>query len=143
MPSATFQFYDSFKGYSETVINAATDSFRLMLTNTPLDLITHTVLADLTPVVGVGYASLALTTTWLETGVGTSIWRFSIGADQSWTAGVGGWTPFRYAVIYDDSVAVPVKPLVGVWDYGSALSMNNNDTFTVDVDANFTAYTLS
>ena len=37
---------------------------------------------------------------------------------------------FRYAVIYDDTVAG--DPLVGWWDYGSSITMANAETFTVD-----------
>ena len=42
-----------------------------------------------------------------------------------------------------DTVASPVKPLVGYWDYGSGLSLLAGDSLTLDVDANFSMYTLT
>ena len=41
--------------------------------------------------------------------------------------------PFRYVVIYDDTVAT--DPLVGYYDYGSSITLNSGDSFTVDFDA--------
>lgn len=40
--------------------------------------------------------------------------------------------PFRYVYIYDDTVTTPADPLVGYYDYGSSLTLNNGDSFTVD-----------
>lgn len=141
---ATFTFFDEWKRYQGTVANVDTDTFKLFLTNTAPNVGTNTVKADLTPISGAGgYAEKTLTTTWAETGAGTSIWRFSIGADQTWTAAGAAFDAFRYVVMYDDTVAAPVDPLVGFWDYGSALTLNDTDSLTLNVDANFSAYTLT
>lgn len=141
---AAFTFFDEWKRYQASVANVETDAFKLMLTNTAPNTSTHTVKADLTEISGAGgYAAKAPTTTWAETGAGTGVWRLSIGADQTWTAVGAAFDAFRYIVMYDDTVAAPVKPLVGYWDYGSALTLNTGDSLTVDVDANFSVYTLS
>ena len=48
----------------------------------------------------------------------------------------GGTTgPFRYVYIYDDTVATPVDPLVCYYDYGSALTLNDGETLTIDFNA--------
>jgi hypothetical protein len=52
--------------------------------------------------------------------------------ERGWTAS-GTMGPFRYAIFYDSSAAN--KALIGWWDYGSALTMNSGDTFTVSFDA--------
>jgi hypothetical protein len=52
--------------------------------------------------------------------------------DVVFTASGGSFGPFRYAVVYNDSVASPVKPLVCWWDYGSSISCLDGETFTVD-----------
>lgn len=141
---ATFTFFDEWKRYQGSVANVETDTFKLLLTNTAPIVGTHTVKADLTPISGAGgYAEKTLTTTWAETGAGTGVWRFSIGADQTWTAAGAAFDAFQYVVMYDDTVAAPADPLVGYWDYGSALTLNDTDSLTLNVDADFAAYTLT
>jgi hypothetical protein len=45
--------------------------------------------------------------------------------------------PFRYVYIYNDTVTTPADPIVGYYDYGSSLTLNSGDSFTVDFsDAN-------
>ena len=57
------------------------------------------------------------------------------GTDVVFTASGGAFGPFRYVVLYNDTPAGPVDPLVAYWDYGSAISCNNGETFTVDFGA--------
>jgi len=38
---------------------------------------------------------------------------------------------FRYVVLYNHTQTSPVKPLLGYWDYGSALTLNNGDSLTI------------
>ena len=40
--------------------------------------------------------------------------------------------PFRYVYIYDDTVAN--DPIVGYYDYGSSITLNNGGTLTIDFD---------
>lgn len=54
------------------------------------------------------------------------------GTDVSWTAGGGPIGPFRYAVLYNATPAS--KPLIGWWDYGTALTLTKGTKFTVDLD---------
>jgi hypothetical protein len=58
-----------------------------------------------------------------------------LGTNVTWTGSGGGMGPFRYAVIYNVSQATPLKPLVAWYDYGSSISLNAGDTFTVAFDA--------
>lgn len=141
---ATFTFYHEWKRYQATVANLETDTFKMILCSDAPVVGTDTVLADRTQISATGgYAAKTLTTSWAETGAGVGTWRFSIGADQTWTASGAAFDAFRYVDIYDDTVATPVDPLVGYWDYGSNLTLNDGDSFTVNVDANFSVYTLS
>jgi hypothetical protein len=54
-------------------------------------------------------------------------------ADVVFTASGGSFGPLRYAVLYDDTATN--DELIGFWDYGSAISINTGETFTVDFDA--------
>jgi hypothetical protein len=141
---ATFTFFDEWKNLQATVVNAGTDTFKIMLTSDAPVVGTDSIKGDLTEISAAGgYAPKTPTVTWAETAGGSSIWRLSIGADQTWTASGAAFDVFRYVVLYDDTVAAPVKPLVGYWDYGSNLTLNDGDSLTLNVDANFSVYTLT
>ena len=57
------------------------------------------------------------------------------GVDVVWTASGGAFGPFRYAVLYNDTPTSPADPLIGWWDYGAAISVNDTETFTTDFGA--------
>ena len=57
------------------------------------------------------------------------------GVDVVWTGTGGSFGPFRYAVLYNDTPTSPADPLIGWWDYGSAISVNDTETFTSDFGA--------
>jgi hypothetical protein len=52
-------------------------------------------------------------------------------ADLTLTAS-GTVGPFRYIYIFDDTVTSPADPIIGYYDYGTSLTLNNGDTFTLD-----------
>lgn len=54
------------------------------------------------------------------------------GVDIVFTA-TTGFGPFRYAVLYNNTSGT--KPLIGWWDYGSAVTLAASETFTVDFGA--------
>lgn len=56
-------------------------------------------------------------------------------ADITLTSSGGATGPFRYVYIYDDTVATPADALIGYYDYGSSLTLNDGDSLTVDFSA--------
>jgi hypothetical protein len=56
-------------------------------------------------------------------------------SDITLTSTSGSTGPFRYIYIYDDTVTSPADPIVGYYDYGSSLTLNDGDSFTVDFNA--------
>lgn len=47
------------------------------------------------------------------------------------TASGGTIGPFQYVVLQNTTPVTPLDPLIGWWDYGSALTLNDGETFTV------------
>jgi hypothetical protein len=136
---ATYQKFNAFTENQLTSnIDWNADTFKVMLTNTaPLS--TNSVKADLTEIAaGNGYAAGGS----VPSGVGNGITVTRsggttkvVGGDVVFTASGGTIGPFRYAVLYDDTPTSPADPLVAFWDYGSSVTLNNAETFTVDFDA--------
>ena len=63
------------------------------------------------------------------------------GVDVTITASGGSFGPFRYVVLDNDTPAAPVDPLIGWWDYGSELTVNDGESFTVDFGASVATLT--
>lgn len=62
----------------------------------------------------------------------SGVFKFTAGAQPSWTASGGSIGPFEYAVLYNSTSAT--QPLIGWWDYGAAITLTNGNTFTVTTD---------
>lgn len=43
----------------------------------------------------------------------------------------GSVGPFQYVVLYNDTPTSPADPLIGWWDYGSAVTLASGETFTI------------
>jgi hypothetical protein len=52
------------------------------------------------------------------------------------TASSGSIGPFQYVVLYNDTPTSPADPLIAWWDYGSALTLLDTETFTIDFGSN-------
>jgi hypothetical protein len=58
-----------------------------------------------------------------------------VGTDVTFTASGGTIGPFQYVVLYNDTPSSPLDPLIGWWDHGSAVTLQDGETFTVDFGA--------
>lgn len=64
-----------------------------------------------------------------------------VGVDITTTASGGSFGPFQYVVLQNTTPASPLDPLIGWWDYGSALTVNDGESFTVDFGASMATLT--
>lgn len=98
--------------------------------STSLDSI-KTDLAEITAENGYPSGGSDTTNTYSEaTGTGTLA-----GTDVTWTASGGAFGPLQYVVLYNDTPAGPVDPLIAWWDRGSGVTINDGESFTVDFGA--------
>jgi hypothetical protein len=54
----------------------------------------------------------------------------------------GAVGPFQYVAIYNDTPTSPADPLIGWWDYGSALTLQNGETFSIKFNNSDTTGTI-
>lgn len=122
---------------------AAGNDYRLMLTNT-LPNAGDTVVDNSVPPAVIKATSNA---TELSTGNGYTAGGTTVGAPTTasqtggtftfaasqvvWTA-TGAVGPFRYVAMFNNTTATSAtRPPVGWWDYGSSITLQNGETFTV------------
>lgn len=137
MPASSLtKFQDFVEQLGKGVHNFSSHTFKIALTNSAPSA-TNTVLADITQIsTGGGYTSGAgggytlSGVTWAETS-GTA--KLTI-TDLVITASGASVGPFRYAVLYNDSATSPADALIGYYDYGSALTLADTETLTIDFD---------
>lgn len=128
--------YNKFNQFVKDLVDGVHDfdahTFKVMLTNTA-PVATNTVKANLTEIsAGNGYTAGGTATT-ISTSVSSGTSKV-VGTDVVFTA-TGSVGPFQYVVLYNDTPTSPADPLIAWWDYGSAVTLANGETFTVDFDA--------
>jgi len=92
---------------------------------------TNAVLADLTQIAYTNLSSRNVTTTSSAETSGT--YKLTL-TDLVLTASGGSVAAFRYIVLYNDTPTTPADPLIGWYDYGSSLTLNDTETLTIDFD---------
>jgi hypothetical protein len=118
----------------EGVIDHATDTLKLMLTNSAPSA-SNGLKADITEIsAGNGYTAGGETVTVSSSAQTSGTYKLVL-ADVTWTASGGTIGPFRYAVLYDNTPSSPAKPLIAYWDYGSSITLASGESFTADFDA--------
>jgi hypothetical protein len=135
---ATFTKVDKFVlNLGSKVFNLASDTLKVALTNTIPTVATANQLSNITEISYTNLSARTVTTTSFTQTSGTAK---LVLADLVLTAS-GAVGPFQYVVLYDDTASN--DELIGFYDYGSALSLGNGDSFTIDFDASAGALTIN
>ena len=114
---------------AEKVHNLGSDTLTVALTNTA-HTSTWTQLSDLTEIAYTNLSARAITTSTSAQTAGT--YKLVL-TDLVLTASGGAVAAFRYVYIYNDTATN--DELICYFDYGSALTLNDGDTLTLDFDA--------
>lgn len=131
---AAFNKFNVFvENVAEKVHDLGADALKILLTNTA-PVAGNSIKSDLTEIAaGNGYTAGGTAVVVTASSQTAGVYKL-VGNDVVFTAAGGAMATFRYAVLYNDTPASPLDPLIGWWDYGSAVTLNSGDTFTVDLD---------
>lgn len=141
---AAFNKFNAFVEHvAEGVHDLGSDTLKVMLTNIA-PVATNSVKADLTEITaGNGYTAGGTAATLTSSSQTSGTYKLVLG-DVVFTASGGTIGPFRYAVLYNDTpTAAPIDPLIGWYDYGSSITLNDGEPLTVDFDPTNGVLTLA
>ena len=103
------------------------DATYILVDALPYDFIVTNVFYRITEGAGFGYDPADVTNTVSETSGTATV----AAVDVTWTCTAGGTIgPFRYVVLYNDTATN--DPLIAYWDYGSSITLNPGESFTVN-----------
>jgi len=134
---AAFNKIEQFvKDLAEKVHDLSADNVDIYLSNaapsTSADLI-KTDIAEIAT--GNGYTGPVDT---LNTGAEITGTYTLTGTKSVITASGGAINQFQYVVLFNDTPTSPVDPLIGWWDRGAALDLQNGESFSVKYDSSDT-----
>jgi len=139
--TATFNKFQPFvEELAEKTFNLGSDTLKVMLTNSaPVN--TNSQKSNLTDIsAGNGYSAGGTAATISSSAQSSGTYKLVL-ADVTFTASGGSIGPFRYAVLYDSTATN--SELIGWWDYGSATTLADGESFTVDFDGTAGVLTLA
>ena len=138
---AAFNKFNQFvQDLAEKVHNLSADQVEVYLSNATPDAALDAVKADLAEIAtGNGYTGPQDTQ---NTGAEAAGTYTLTGTKNVITAAGGSIGPFRYVVLMNTTPAAPLDPLIGWWDYGSALTLLDGESFSVKYNSSETTGTI-
>lgn len=130
---ASFNKINAFvENVAEKVHDLGADQLTVALTATAnAPVATNTVLANLTEISYTNCSSRNITTSTSSQSSGT--YKLVL-TDLTLTASGGSIAAFQYVVIYNNTPTSPADPLIGWYDYGSALTLASGESLLIDFD---------
>ena len=119
------------------IINSTTQQYNVTLSNAaPVN--TNTILSNITQITNAnGYTTNGSDTQ--NTGSTTTGTFTMVGTKVVWTCATAPMGPFQYVTMHNETeVTAPVRPLVCWWDYGSAVTLQIGETFSVKFNSSDT-----
>ena len=136
---ATFNKFHAFVEHlAEGVHNFQTAQLTVALTNTA-PTTANSVLADITEISYTNLSSRNITTTSSSQTSGT----YSLVLEDLVLTATGSVGPFQYVVVYNNTPTSPLDPLICWYDRGSALTLANGESVTLDFTEAQTLFTIA
>jgi hypothetical protein len=138
MPTASYNKYTAAIEPMLEGMNAATDTWRIALSNT-INAADTTFVSGTTdlPTAG-GYTAGGATVSVTSASQTAGTFRLILASPPAWTATGAGFT-FRYAIMWNATTNTPVA----YWDYGASQAVAAGDTVTVTLSAVNGVFTAS
>jgi hypothetical protein len=134
---ASFNKFNSFvEAIAEKKHNLGSDTLKVALTNSA-PAAANTVLTDISEI---SYSNVSTRTLVQSSSVQTS-GTYKLVIDDLTLTATGAVGPFRYVVIYNDTASN--DELVGYYDYGSSITLQNGDTFILNFDGSAGVLTIA
>lgn len=146
---ATFNKLNGFVEHlAEKVHNLGSDQLVIALSNTapgsestpPTGSTAACILANVTQI---SYTNLSTRNITTSTSAQSSGTYKLVLTDLVLTASGGSVGPFRYVYIYNDTPTSPADALIGYYDYGSSITLQDGETLTIDFDGTNGVLTLA
>lgn len=141
MATLTYVKYQIGTEVLQEAANPATDSWRLILSNTAPNVATNTTAASASELsTGGGYTAGGVSCTVTSSSQTGGVYKLVLAAPASptWTASGSGFT-FRYVILYN----LTHTQCIAYWDRGSSTVMVAGDTYTPTLDATNGTYTVT
>lgn len=124
---------------AEGVHNMATGAITVALSNTAPASETSNPLSDgngiLANITQIAYTNLSSRVVTISSSSQTSGTYSAVATDLVLTSSGGTTGPFRYVYIYNDTPTSPADPVICHYDYGSSITLQDGETFTLDFGA--------
>lgn len=121
-------------------INAGSDVWKVALSNRTPVVASDATLADAVEIsAGNGYTAGGNAATTVSSSQSGGTYKLVLNSPSAWTATGGSIGPFEYAILYDATT----DNLLGYWDYGSAVTLSDGESFTVVLDGTSGVFTVA
>jgi hypothetical protein len=141
MATLTYNKYQIGVEVMNEAMDAGTDTWQLILSNTAPNYATNTTAASATELgTSGGYTAGGVNCTITSSAQTAGTYKLTLAAPVSptWTASGGGFT-FQYVILYN----LTRTQCIGAWDRGSATVMAAGDTYTPTLSAANGVYTVA
>lgn len=137
---AAFNKFQQFvQDLAEKVHNLSSDTIEVYLSNAAPSASADAVKADLAEITNQnGYTAPVDTQNTGAEASGT----YTLTGTKVVVTATGTVGPFQYVVLQNTTPSSPLDPLIGWWDYASALTLNNGETFSIKFNGSDTQGTL-